>query len=315
MTASAVASPAPVGAHWGVHARLLGMALLWGASWPGGRILAKTMPPLTAGALRFTVAGLVLIAWLAVAQARAGRPLWPTLSAKQWGGLTLASCIGVFGYSVCFMLALQRVDASRAALVVTTNPIFTAMLAAWLFKEKLNARMGLGMVLALIGAATVLTHGAPWRLFSGALGLGELLLLGCVAAWVVYTLIGRAVLKGIDSLTATTITAVIGAVLLWAAALGFEGATVAQQAVQAMTAYQWWVLAFLSVGATVLAYAWYYHGIAALGATGASSYISLVPVAGVLSAVLWLGEPVDAALLLGGAMAVAGLVITQRARV
>jgi drug/metabolite transporter (DMT)-like permease len=315
MTATAVVHPSPVGAHWGVHARLLGMALMWGASWPGGRILAKALPPLTAGALRFTVAGMVLIAWLAVVQARAGRPLWPTLSRRQWGGLCLAALVGVFGYSVCFMFALQRVDASRAALVVTTNPIFTAMLAAWLFHEKLNARMGLGMVLALVGAATVLTHGAPWLLFSGALGMGEVLLLGCVAAWVVYTLIGRAVLKGIDSLTATTVTAVIGAGLLWGSVLTFEGAAVAQHAVQGMTAYQWWVLAFLSVGATVLAYAWYYHGIAALGATGASSYISLVPVAGVLSAVLWLGEPVDAALLVGGLLAVAGLVITQRARV
>ncbi len=111
--------------HGAVHLRLLGTALLWGASWPAGRTFALAVPPLSGSAWRFTLAALLLVAWMAWRQ-RA----WPRLSGQQWLGLALAGAIGVAGYALCFMLALQRVEASRAAVVVTTNPVFTTLLAA-----------------------------------------------------------------------------------------------------------------------------------------------------------------------------------------
>jgi drug/metabolite transporter (DMT)-like permease len=295
--------------HTAVHLRLVGMALLWGASWPAGRTLAQAMPPLSGSAWRFTIAALLLVVWMVWRQ-RA----WPRLTARQWLGLALAGAVGVAGYAVFFMMALQRVEASRAAVVVTTNPVFTTLLAAWLFKEKFNTRIALGMVCALIGAATVLTQGAPWKLFTGGVGIGEWLLLGCIATWVGYTLITRALLAGIDSLAATAITSVFGTALLWAVALAVDGAPVVTSSLAALSATGWISMVFLAVGSTVLAYAWYFRGVAELGAGTAASYISLVPLFGVASSVLMLGELLDASLLVGGALAVAGVVLTNRAR-
>jgi len=37
--------------HADIHAGLLGMALMWGASWPAGRVLAQAMPPLSGSAV------------------------------------------------------------------------------------------------------------------------------------------------------------------------------------------------------------------------------------------------------------------------
>jgi drug/metabolite transporter (DMT)-like permease len=298
-----------------VHLRLVGMALLWGASWPAGRTLALAMPPLSGSAWRFTLAAVLLALWAlwalwAVRQHRA----WPLLTRPQWLGLALAGAIGVAAYAVFFMMALQRVEASRAAVVVTTNPVFTTLLAAWLFKETFNARIALGLVFALVGAATVLTHGAPWTVFTGGIGVGEWLLIGCIATWVGYTLIARGLLGGIDSLTATAISSVFGTALLWAVALAVEGGAVASGSIASLSAAGWASLAFLSVGSTVLAYAWYFRGVAELGAGTAASYISLVPVFGVASSVLVLGESLDASLLVGGALAVAGVVLTNWAR-
>jgi drug/metabolite transporter (DMT)-like permease len=145
----------------------------------------------------------------------------------------------------------------------------------------------------------VLTHGAPWALFSGELGLGELLLLGCVVCWSGYTLLGKKLLGGIDALTTTTVTAGFGLVLMILAAGSFEGGA---------------ALVFLAAGATVLAYAWYFEGVKALGAGAASAYISLVPVFGVLFATLGLGEAVDASLLVGGLLVVTGMLVMNRAR-
>lgn len=289
------------------------MALLWGASWPAGRTFAQAMPPLSGSAWRFTLAALLLVVWMAWQRRPSAQPL-PRLSGQQWLGLALAGVIGVAGYAVFFMMALQRVEASRAAVVVTTNPVFTTLLAAWLFKETFNARIAAGMACALLGAATVLTHGAPWKLFTGGVGIGEWLLVGCIATWVGYTLIARALLGGIDSLAATAISSVFGSALLWAVALAVEGPVVAGDSLASLSAAGWASMVFLAVGSTVLAYAWYFRGVAVLGAGTAASYISLVPLFGVASSVLMLGESIDASLLVGGALAVAGVVLTNRAR-
>jgi drug/metabolite transporter (DMT)-like permease len=303
----ASAAPAPDRPLLAVHAKLLGMAVLWGASWPAGKVLAQSMPPLTGAAWRFAFAVLILLVWMGIARG------WPRLSGRQWASLALAGAVGVFGYAVFFMLGLQLVPASRAALVVTTNPVFTTLLAVWLFKEHFNGRIGLGMLMAVLGAATVLTRGAPWELFAGALGRGEWLLLGCVATWTGYTLISRGLLKGIDTLTSTALGAVFGTALLIVTALLLDG----PPALSAPTRWGptvWLAMGFLALGATVLAYAWYFDGVAQLGAGTAASYISLVPVFGVSSSILLLGEPLDTSLLIGGALAVAGVVVMNRAR-
>ncbi len=295
----------------GVHLKLLGMAALWGASWPAGRVLAQALPPLAGGAWRFALALVLFALWWALAR-RGWAPL-AALSRRQWLGLAAAGGVGVFGYTAFFMWGLQHVPASRAALIVTVNPVFTTLIAAWLFGERLNARIAAGMALAALGATTVLTQGEPWRLFGGALGLGEWLLLGCVACWVGYTLMGRRLLAGIDTLTTTTVTATAGTLLLFAASLAVEGP---RQLAAPLAAGPWiWAaMLFLAAGATVLAYAWYFDGVAALGAGGAAAYISLVPVFGVASSALVLGEPLQASLLVGGALAVAGMVVMNRAR-
>jgi drug/metabolite transporter (DMT)-like permease len=292
-----------------VHLQLAGMVLLWGASWPAGRVLALSMPPLSASAWRFTIAAVLLLAWM-----RASAGAWPRYTRRQWAGLAAAGAVGVAAYSVLFMLALQRVEASRASVVITINPVFTTLLAAWWFKERFNALVAVGLALAVLGAATVMTHGAPWKLLAGEVGVGEWLLLGCVATWTSYSLMGRRLMAGIDALAATAVTATVGCVLLWMAAFAVEGRTTVWASVTDLTPTGWAALLYMAIGAVVLAYAWFYRGIAELGAGVASSYISLVPVVGVASSVLLLGESLNASLLVGGALALAGVLLANRAR-
>jgi drug/metabolite transporter (DMT)-like permease len=286
------------------------MAALWGASWPSGRVLAQELPPLAAASWRFGVALVLLLVWL---HASGGMARLRMLSPRQWLGLAAAGAVGVFGYAVFFMLGLAHVPAGRAALVVTSNPVLTMLIAAWWFGERLNWKIGSGMALASLGAAVVMTHGRPWMLFTGSVGFGELLLLGCVASWVAYTLMGRRLLAGIDPLTTTTTTAAFGLLMLMVSSLLFEGSGALAAPLHA-SAPVWVALAFLAVGATVLAYAWYFEGVAALGAGAAAGYISLVPVFGVLFAALWLGEQIDATMLLGGVLAVSGMAVMNLAR-
>jgi drug/metabolite transporter (DMT)-like permease len=296
--------------NWGVHLKLLGMAALWGGAWPAGRVAAQALPALSASAWRFAIATLLLTIWWAFS---GGLREAQSLSRRQWLGLLLGGAVGVFGYAAFFLLGLQHVPAGRAALVVTTNPVLTMLLAAWLFGERLNRLIGLGMGFAVLGALIVLTKGAPWTLLSGGVGIGEALLLGCVLCWSGYTLLGKKLLGGLNALTATTITAAFGLPMLIAASIGMEGSAALADPLQASSAV-WIALLFMAIGSTVLAYAWYFEGVQALGAGAASAYISLVPVFGVLFATLLLGEAIDASLLAGGVLVLLGMGLMNRGR-
>ena len=115
-----------------------------------------------------------------------------------------------------------------------------------------------------------------------------------------------------DSLTATTYPIVLGTAILLAAGPALDTHLVGKSTAVAWAAVPWtaWAaLVFLSFGATVAAYNWFFTGVEALGATKASAYNTLVPIFGVLFSWLLLGEQMDLSLLVGGGIAVAGLAI------
>ena len=292
------------------HLGLLGMAALWGASWPWGQVVAQAMPPLAAASLRFILASCVLLLWLA----RTGRLRGLlALSPQQWLGMAIASSVGVLGYSMFFMLALKTVPASRATMVVALNPVLTMLFASILFREAVNGMMVTGVILAVTGALTALTNGSLLALHPSQSSIGEILLLGCALCWVTYTLIGRRVLTSLDSLTTTTVTAVIGALLLLLASLVLEGPQAWLDLVAA-PAPAWFCLFALALGATALAYAWYLNGVKVLGAGPAAAYISLVPLFGILCSNLWLGQPMTVPLISGGAIALIGMLMMNVGR-
>ena len=291
------------------HAQLVAMALLWGATWSWGRIIVHTLPPLTAAALRFLLAAVPLTLWLLI---REGRAPLRALTLRQWLGFAAAAACGVCGYAVFFMLALQHIQAGKAATVVALNPVPPLLLAAWLFKEKLNSGILCGMAFAVLGALTAIARGHPFAVFAGTIGIGEYWLLTTVLCWTGYTLIGRVLLRGISPLTTTAMTVCIGSLMLLTLALTFDGPAFWQHVRQADST-TWGILMAMAVGSTMLCYLWYFDGIRHLGVGTASAYMALVPVFGISIAALWLHEPLHLSLLLGGAMVVAGMLLMNRA--
>ena len=292
-----------------IHLQLLGMAILWGASWPWGRVVAQAMPTFVASSMRFFIAIIPLVIWLyAVNRFRYAKKLRP----NQWLGLFLTALLGVFGYSTFFIWGLKYVPAGQATVIVATNPVFTTIFAIWLFKEKWNKWVANGMVIAVAGSLLAMTKGEPTQMLTN-FGFGQLLLLGALVCWVAYTLLARKVLVGIDSLTATTISSIFGFLLL------FIGALIAENwqdwaIVFTLDQSTWFSLIGLALGATVLAYAWYFDGVKYLGAGNAAAYIILVPILGILFSTIWLNEQVDSSLLIGGTLAVSGLGIMHWGR-
>lgn len=283
--------------------KLIASVTLWGATWVSGRVLAQEMSPFSAAFLRFFTASVFLFFMTSRLEGRV-----PKLKPRQIPAVILLGLTGVFFYNAFFFSGLQTVTAGRAALIIAAIPSLLAFFSAIFFKERLTGRKILGVAVSLTGATIVISHGNPAALLSGGLARGDLFILGCVASWTAYSLIGKKVMEGLSPFAAVTWSCIVGDALLLIPALYFG--LIGEAAGASLTA--WANILFLGVAATGIAFSWYYAGIKALGASRAGVFINLVPVVAVILASLILGEVPDAAVLIGGAVVIAGVFLTNR---
>src|SRR5690606_17350366 len=136
--------------------------------------------------------------------------------------------------------------------------------------------------------------------------LGPALLLVAVACFVAYSVLGYAPVARYGALRVTTYATVVGAALLWVAAVR-EWA-----ALPHVPAGAWAAIAFMGVGSSGLGLVWNYRGGALLGPGRAAGFLYLVPLFAVTGSVLLLGESVYPRQLLGGGFIVLGVLLAQR---
>jgi len=287
----------------GLYVKLVLVAFFWGGQFIAGRVAAPLAPHFTTGALRFLIA---CVAFVALAYLREGGLPRPTRA--QWPALVALGIAGIFCYNAFFFAGLQTVPAGRAALMMALIPIGTT-LGAWLvFRERLTVLRAVGVALSLVGAIVVITHGEFNELLHGAIGRGELLMIGSVLSWVTYTLIGRTGPKGLSPLATTTWAALIGTVMLCAVAV-FERPW---NVLPAMPGKYWISLLYLALLGTVAAFIWYLEGVRAIGGPRTAVFINLVPVFGVALAGALLGEAILPSMVVGGLMVIGGVLLTNR---
>ena len=286
-----------------IYFKLLCVALFWGGTFIAGRLLAQNVGPFSASFLRFAVAGaaLCIIAWK-----KEGRIL--PLKKKQWLPVFVLGMTGVFAYNVFFLKGLKLIEAGRASIIIASNPIFIALLSAFFFREKLTFIRVVGIITSIAGAIIVISRGNPAHFLQHGLGMGEIYIFCCVASWVTFTLIGKAVLTGMTSLNSVLYSTVIGAAALCIPA-SMEGLW---SHIGQYSGWDWIHIFYLGLFGTVIGFVWYYDGIRKIGAMKAGVFINFVPVSAIILAYLLLSEPVTFSLLVGLIMVVLGVFLTNR---
>jgi len=291
-----------------VYVKLVACMALWGATWVSGRVVAQQMTPFAAAFLRFLFASAFLYVLLCRAGAQSGQSGWPRLTRERLPGVLFLALTGVALYNALFFSGLARISASRAALMVACVPSAVALYNWLVLRRPTGALKALGIALSLLGVAVILSGGDLLALATQGADAGDLFILGCVVTWAAYTIGGGRVMRQDTPLSAVTWSCILGCALLLPPAMA-QG--LARQAAGASWLI-WGNLAFLGVGATGLAFTWYYDGILALGAQRASVFINLVPVFAMLLGAALLGETVGLSLALGGAMVLAGVYLANR---
>lgn len=286
--------------------KLTMVAVFWGGAFIAGRILAQSLPTMTAAFGRIFIASILLV--IVVIKIEGSLP---RLNRKQIFLTAILGFTGVFINNICFFGALARVPAGRTSLFVSLTPIVIAILAGFFFSERLGVRRWIGILVALLGAIVVITRG---DLVSGitdisqSIGLGELMMIGAVFSWAAYTLISREVIETLSPIVATTYSTLWGFFFLSIGALGeFKDID------WVLLDWRVWTSVFyLGTFGTVIAFIWFYEGIQAVGPSRTAIFSNLVPAFGVLFSVLLLGEPILISMVVGGLITALGVSLVNR---
>jgi O-acetylserine/cysteine efflux transporter len=274
------------------HALLaLAVVAVWGTNFPIFKLALGTLPPLLLAVLRFAL--VLLPAALFVPRPAVG---WRRLAA--YGVL-----IGAGQFGLLYLAVGGHIAPGLASLVIQTQVFFTIGLAMLTAGERLRRFQWMALALATSGVLVIATHTD-----AQTTPLGLLMVLTAALCWAG----GNAVARGmgrVDMLGVVVWSSAFALPPLLLLTLWVDGPARIAQALLAADATVWGVVLWQAVGNSLFGYAVWGWLLARHPAATVVPMALLVPVFGMASSALLLGEPLPAWKLLAAALVMAGLAL------
>ena len=251
--------------------------IFWGISFISTKVVLQEIPPVSIAFFRQFIALVPLIIWVLATKT--------SLRIKPRDLLLLAgSCFfGIVLYFVCENNGLMLTTASSASMIVAAVPIFTLISEALLFKMKVNLKIILCILASIAGVYLVISVNGKLD-FSSATFLGNMLIMGAMISWVIYTILSRRLGSRYVSLVITTYQTALGSILF----IPFVIPEI--QSWKPVTLVPLLNLIYLGVFCSALSYFLFLYAIKRLGPTVSSAFLNLIPVVSVITGFLVLGE-------------------------
>lgn len=270
------------------------VTLLWGCNWPVLKMGVAEIPPLTfrAFTLPLSALGLLLIARLAGDSIRLPRGMWSKVAT-----LALFNCTGWNGL---LLFGVQQLPAGRAVILAFTMPVWSTLISLLLLHEPLSRRKILGLFLGMLGMGLLLADDIRHL---GRTPVAAFMILGASISWALGIVLVRKWKLPLSQTVVSGWMVLIGWVPL-AILAPFMGPVVLHD----LSGAAWFSLLYNVILAGTLAH-WAFYRLARSLPVAVSSMSSLpVPVVGVLSGMLLLGERPGAAEWIALALVVAAMV-------
>jgi len=271
--------------------------VIWASAFAAIRAGLEGYTPGHLALLRFLIGSALLVVYAAAT--RMPPPAWRDVPAVLLGGL-----LGFFGYHTGLAFGEVTVEAGAASLIISSVPVFTALLAAAFLGERLGPLGWIGTAVSFCGVALIsLGEGGNFGIDPGALPI----LLAAVSESLFFVF-QKPYLEKYGSLRFTTYAIWAGTLVMLVFAPGLVGAV--GEAPPAATLS----VVFLGVFPTVVAYLALGYAFARMPASNATSFLYLVPALAFLVAWVWLGEVPTVLSVVGGAVALTGVVVVNTER-
>jgi drug/metabolite transporter (DMT)-like permease len=272
--------------------------LIWSSAYSVAKLALYDCPPLMLLTARFLLAGMIMIG------AAAFSADWRRL---RWRDAAALILLGLLNYPLYLGLnyyGMLSLPAGLSALIISANPVLTALLAAVFLDERMTWRKGWGLLLGVAGVTFILGS----RLHAGlASPVGIAFTLGALLSLVIGTILFKRLAPNGSLWIGNGMQNLAGGLAVAPFAFTFERVSdiVPTTAFFLALAYS---VVFVSIGAYLL----WFHLLKVSGATAASSYHFLMPPLGILFGWLILGERVEPADIIGILPVALGIYLVTR---
>ncbi len=192
---------------------LVGLTLMWGVNWPMMKLSLQELSP-----LYFRASTMLLgAAWLFVYVMGRGERMWP--GRGEWLTIAWLGLPNVLGWHTLSIFGVQELASGRAAIIGFTMPIFTVLLGAAFFGERITPRVRLAVAAAGIAIGLLLWH--ELQSLSGR-PTGIAWMLGAAACWGLGTLTFRRAHFALSPMVVTVWMLLLGSLAVWVLALSLE---------------------------------------------------------------------------------------------
>ena len=274
------------------YAAALATVLLWASAFPAIRLALGSFEPIPLAALRFGVAAILWGLWLVTH--RHGLP-----GRRDLLRLLACAAIGIAAYNALLNTGQTSVSAGAASFIVNTVPVITAILAVLFLKERYTIWAWVGTGISFAGVA-VIAAGQPGGLSFGA---GAMLVFAAAGAQAIFFVLQRPLIAALGAKVCAGFVILLGAACLapWLPAAAAQAREASWPALAAVL--------YLGVFPGAIGYATWGVAQNAFGAGRAANFLYLVPPTAVALSFGIVGEAPAPATLIGGALAIAGVVL------
>jgi drug/metabolite transporter (DMT)-like permease len=274
--------------------------VIWGSTFIVTKGVIDSVPPFTLAFLRVAIGAAALTA--AAVWRRRTSEVSPPLQVPRTT-LIAMGFVGVALYYGLFNAALLYGSASQGALVQSCTPAVTALVAALWLRERMTAVQWAGVAVSIVGIIVIFAG----RGEGAASTLGGLLMFAATLVWGVYTSLGRRAASA-DPIQLTAGITVFGALMLLPVAV----VELSMSDLPRISTSAWLAITYLGVLPSGIAYLLYNAALKYVPASEAGVYVNLMPIVGLLSSLVVLGEPLSLQAVVGGCVVLSGVWLASR---
>jgi drug/metabolite transporter (DMT)-like permease len=283
---------------------LAAVVIAWGLNVVLVKYLTELIPPILVASIRMPLAGvfLLFIAWRKYGFYRP--------SAKQWVLLFYVAATSIFVHQIFLAYGVVSTSATNASLILGLNPLVTALLASLFLNEKLNWKLGLGVILGFTGVVLAVTAKSTDSSV-GLTGWGDVVMILSMLGYVSGGLFMKRVIStDIPILVITAYSTLLGGILINITAIFVIGPSGYGEL--HLSAMAWGVMFLSAWGASSIGTLAWNHGIKALGAGRTALFLNGMPFASMVSGLIILGERIRWIHLAAFVLITAGIIIGTR---
>ncbi len=287
---------------------LLIAVLGWAGNVVFGRYLHNILPPFGLAFWRWAIAVVILM----LINAKHTLAFFKLLK-RHFYQFFLLSLFGLVIASSFQYVALDYTSATDVGIMISLMPIFIALAAELLLKEKTSGLQKTGMLIAFIGALVLISQGSLQNMMHLNFNFGDLVAMIASASWGVYTALVKKFKIPCSIWEMIQATGFLGlvmiTVILFSGGVGNVGMTFSSHLLEPHILSG---LLYMGIGASLIGYWGWNHGVKIVGASQAGVFLYLTPIFSALFAALFLQEQLHLFHLFGGLIIFLGMYLTLK---